>query len=254
MTKFFFIFDKTKKAKKLKKKLLKKHTNYPITKADVIIVGGGDGFMLNILKRYVNYKKPFFGINCGTFGFLLNKVNSINLTDRVTAAKKIFTKPLEVSVYNNKFYKKYLAFNEVSLFRQSKQTASLEVKINKKRLLKKLIGDGILVCTPAGSTAYNLSINGPILSLDSKKIAVTPISPFRPRRWKGRTISNLININIRNLDTKKRPVAAVVDNIEIRNIKKISVKISKKISFILLYDKNKSLDKRIKYEQLKKIN
>ena len=121
-------------------------------------------------------------------------------------------------------------------------------------ILKKLIGDGLIVSTPAGSTAYNLSVSGPILSLNSNKIAITPISPFRPRRWKGKTVTNINLIKILNLDTKKRPVAAVADNIEIRDIKSVSIKISKKIKFNLLYDKNRSLEKRIKSEQLKKVN
>ena len=252
MNKFFFTFDTTKKAQILKKKLIKKYKNYPLSKAETIIVGGGDGFMLQTLKKFVKYKKPFFGINCGTFGFLMNKQNSNNLVQRIIMSKKITIKPLEVLIKNKVFAKKFLAINEVSLFRQSKQTASLHIRTNKKILLNKLIGDGLLVCTPAGSTAYNLSVNGPILSLNSKKLAITPISPFRPRRWRGKTISRSNEIIIRNLNVNKRPVAAVVDNIEIRDIKNIKVKISKKISFNLLYDKNKSLDKRIKIEQMKK--
>ena len=129
------------------------------------------------------------------------------------------------------------------------------VKLNNKILLKKLIGDGLIVCTPAGSTAYNLSVNGPIfLSLNSSQLAITPISPFRPRRWKGKTVKKNNIINITNLNTKKRPIAAVADNIEIRDVKKVQIKISKHLNFSLLYDKNKSLDKRIKFEQLIKSN
>ena len=254
MTKFFFTFDKTYKAQNLRKKLLKKYKHYSISKANVIIVGGGDGYMLSVLKKYVKYKKPFFGINCGTFGFLLNKQNSNNLVQRIAMSKKVTIKPLEVLIKNKVFNKKFLAINEVSLFRQSKQTASLHIRVNKKILLNKLIGDGLLVSTPAGSTAYNLSVNGPILSLNSKKLAITPISPFRPRLWKGKTISSSNEVIIKNLNVNKRPVAAVVDNIEIRDIKNIKAKISKKISFNLLYDKNKSLDLRIKIEQMKKYN
>ena len=146
-----------------------------------------------------------------------------------------------------------IAVNEISLLRQSKQTANLQIKVNQKNLIKELVSDGVLVSTPAGSTAYNLSVNGPILSLDSKKIALTPISPFRPRRWKGKLISERSKINIINLQSKKRPISAVADNYEIRNIKKIEVKVNKKIKINLLFDKRSSLINKIKEEQ-KKIN
>ena len=252
MNKFFFTFDTTKKAQILKKKLIKKHKNYPLSKAETIIVGGGDGFMLQTLKKFVKYKKPFFGINCGTFGFLLNQNSESNLEKRIKHSKKIELNPLEIKINKKDGIKKLLAINELSLFRQSKQTASLQIKLNNKTILKKLIGDGLIVSTPAGSTAYNLSVSGPILSLDSNKIAITPISPFRPRRWKGKTVTNINLIKILNLNIKKRPVAAVADNIETRDIKSVSIKINKKIKFNLLYDKNRSLEKRIKSEQLKK--
>lgn len=250
MNKFFFTFDKTAKAQNLKKKLFKKYSNSPINKADAIIVGGGDGFMLQTLKKYVKFKKSFFGINCGSFGFLMNENKEFDLIKRVNYSKKLFLNPLEITIKNKKKIKKILAINELSIFRQSKQTASLCVKINKRVILKKLIGDGLIVCTPAGSTAYNLSVNGPILSLNSSQLAITPISPFRPRRWKGKTIKKNKTISIINLDTKKRPIAAVADNIEIRDVKQVQIKISKHLNFSLLYDKNKSLDKRIKFEQL----
>ena len=145
-----------------------------------------------------------------------------------------------------------MAINEVSLFRQSRQTASLRLKVGNKIIIKKLIGDGILVSTPAGSTAYNLSVHGPILSLNSKKLAITPISPFRPRRWKGKVISEKSSVSIYNIDSSKRPVAAVADNIEIRNIKYINIKVNKTLKINLLYDKDRSLVKRIKIEQTRK--
>ena len=136
--------------------------------------------------------------------------------------------------------------------RQSRQTASLEINCGTKTLIKKLICDGVLISTPAGSTAYNLSIHGPILSLNSKKIAITPISPFRPRRWKGKILSSSSLIKIKNLDVKKRPVSVVADNIEVRNIKSVKVKVNNSIIFKLLYDRNNSLSKKIKLEQIRK--
>ena len=253
MIKFHFTFDKTKKSQFLRKKILKKYINTSPKNSDVIIVAGGDGFMLNSLKKYVKFKKPFYGINCGTYGFLMNKYLSNNLEKKIFKAKKTTINPLQIISSNNKVYKNGLiAFNEISLFRQTRQTVALEIKIGKKTLIKRLIGDGVLVSTPAGSTAYNLSVHGPILSLNSGKLAITPISPFRPRRWKGKIVSNISKIKLINLDSKKRPVAAVADNIEIRNIKVLEIKVNKNINLTLLHDPERSLVKRIKIEQLRK--
>ena len=254
MLKFFFTFDNTKKAKKLKKIFLRNNINYPLKKSDLIVVGGGDGFMLHTIKKFIHYNKPFYGINCGSYGFLMNKGTHKNFFKRISSSKKFFLNPLEVTIKKKKMVKKLLAINEVSLLRQSRQTASLKIRINKRLVLKRLIGDGILVSTPAGSTAYNLSVNGPIMSLDSNKISVKPISPFRPRRWKGVMCSNASTIYIKNLDIKKRPVSSVSDNVEIRNIQSLKVKISKKNIFCLMFDKNRSLDKRNKLEQIIKRN
>ena len=248
-----FVFDKTKKSQRLKKLILKKHKNSSPSKSKLIVVGGGDGFMLNTLKKYQNLGKPFYGINCGTFGFLMNKYNTKNLLNRIRKSKKVIISPIQINFKTSKNKnKKLIAINEVSLFRQSRQTAYLRLKVGKKVMIKRLIGDGILISTPAGSTAYNLSVHGPILSINSGRLAITPISPFRPRRWKGRVISNKLKINVKNLNWKKRPVAAVADNSEVRNIKWLSVKVSKTIKFKLLYDKDRSLIKKIKLEQLKK--
>ena len=253
MIKLHFIFDKTKKSLALKKKVLKKYKNYSLNKSDYIIVAGGDGFMLNSLKKYYKFKKPFYGINCGTYGFLMNKLDFKNLEKKIYKAKKTIINPLQLTTLDkNNYKKKLIAINEVSLFRQSKQTVSLKLNIGKKNIIKRLIGDGLLVSTPAGSTAYNLSVHGPILSLNSGKIAITPISPFRPRRWKGKIVSNNLKIIIKNLNMIKRPVAAVADNIETRHVKSLSIKINKKINISLLYDNNRSLFKRILIEQVRK--
>jgi NAD+ kinase len=253
MKKIHFTFDKNSKSQKLKKIILKKYVNFSPSKSDLIIVAGGDGYMLSVLKKYYKYKKPFYGINCGTYGFLMNKYNYKNLYKKINRSKKTTINPLVlITDIKNKVKKKIIAINEVSLFRQSRQTALLNLKIGKKTIIKKLIGDGVLVSTPAGSTAYNLSVHGPILSLNSKKLAVTPISPFRPRRWKGKTVSDKSKIIIKNLSPQKRPVAVTADNFEIRNIKSLSVKIDKSIKINLLYDKDRTLTKRIKIEQLRK--
>jgi len=252
MIKFHFAFDKTKKSQNLKVKLLKTYKNHPPQNSEIIIIAGGDGYMLNCLKKYSKYKRSFYGINCGTFGFLMNKYVSKNLERKIINAKKVIINPLQIISFDKKIKKKIIAINEVSLFRQSRQAASLKLIIGKKTIIKKLTGDGILISTPAGSTAYNLSVHGPILSLNSEKLAVTPISPFRPRRWKGKIISNNLKIKLINLDSKKRPVAAVADNIEVRNIKSLSVKIDKNIKLSLLYDSKRSLEKKIKIEQVRR--
>jgi len=249
MIKLHFTFDNTIKSHKLKKQLLKKYKNTSIKNAEIIVVAGGDGYMLSTLKKFILYKKPFYGINCGSFGFLMNKYDNNDLKKKIKNAKKTIINPLQIISSNKKHKKNLIAFNEISLFRQSRQTASLRIKIEKKIIIKKLVGDGVLISTPAGSTAYNLSANGPILSLNSGKLAITPISPFRPRRWKGKIISNSLKIKLINLDPKKRPVAAVADNYEIRNIKSLTVKTKKNINITLLHDPKRSLAKRIKNEQ-----
>ena len=254
MKKLHFVFDKAnKKSQNLKRILLKKYNSFSPLKSECIVVAGGDGFMLNTLKRYSKIKKPFYGINCGTFGFLMNKYFSKGIEKKINKARKTLINPLELVTVDKKNKKrKLIAVNEVSLFRQSRQTSSLRLKAGKKIIVKKLIGDGVLVSTPAGSTAYNLSVHGPILSLNSGKLAITPISPFRPRRWKGKVVSNKLTLKVSNLNPSKRPIAAVADNIEVRNIKSLKIKINKKIKLILLHDRDRSLVKRIKIEQLRK--
>ena len=253
MIKFHFVFDKTKKSQVLKKILLKTYNNIAPKKANYIIVAGGDGFMLNSIKKYLKFNKPFYGINCGSFGFLMNSYATKNIVNKIKKAKKITINPLKLNVLSKRSgHKSLIAINEVSLFRQSRQTTSIRLKVGHKVIIKKLVGDGVLVSTPAGSTGYNLSVHGPILSLNSGKIAITPISPFRPRRWKGKIISNSLTVSVFNLDHIKRPLAAVADNIEVRDIKSLKVKVEKKIKINLLYDKKRSLVKKIKIEQLKK--
>ncbi len=252
-TKIHFVIDKTIKDPVLHKSILKKYKNYNPKYAKFIVVVGGDGFMLETLKRYYKYKKQFYGMNKGTFGFLMNRFKLENIRKRIKKAKKIIVSPLSMHVVTkNDTKKKAIAINEVSLLRQSRQTASLSIKRGNKILIKKLVCDGVLVSTPAGSTAYNLSVHGPILSLDSKKIAITPISPFRPRRWKGKILPSSSLITIKNLNLKKRPVSVVADNKEVRNMKSVKIRTNNKISFQLLYDKNNSLNKKIKLEQIRK--
>ena len=252
MKKIQIISDTNKKSRQIKSQLLKKLNNNKISKSNTVIVIGGDGFMLQTLKKNQKSKKTFYGINSGNYGFLMNKFSSKTIIKNLSKANMISISPLQMIVKNNQNQtRKYLAINEVSILRQSRQAASLSINYGSKQLIKKLVSDGVLVSTPAGSTAYNLSVHGPILSLNSKKLSISPISPFRPRRWKGKIVNDKSKIIIKNLNPKKRPISAVADNFEVRNAKNITVKTNRKIKFNLLYDKNRSLQNKIKLEQLR---
>jgi len=251
--KVFLVFDKTKFSLKFKSFLVKKIQRVSIKNSNIIIVLGGDGFMLQTLKKYYKFNKPFYGINSGNYGFLMNKFSSKNFIKNLKNSKNIKIHPLQMTVKTkNNQIKRSIAINEVSILRQSKQASSISITSGKKNIIKNLISDGVLVSTPAGSTAYNLSVHGPILNLDSNKLAVTPISPFRPRRWRGTIVNDKSMIIIKNLDINKRPISAVADNFEVRNAKLITITANKKISFNLLYDNNSSLQKKIKIEQARK--
>ncbi len=249
----FIIADRNSRSLKIKKAILKKIKSYSLAKSNLIIVIGGDGFMLETLKKFNKYKKNFYGINSGNYGFLMNKFSEKINFRKLNKARLVSISPLEMIVKTrSNSVKKSIAINEISILRQSRQTASLTILNGKKQIIKQLISDGVLVSTPAGSTAYNLSVHGPILSLDSKQLSICPISAFRPRRWKGKIVSDKSKITIKNLNPTKRPVSAVADNIEVRNAKIITIKTNKKIKFNLLFDKNRSLQKKIKIEQLRK--
>ena len=253
MNKIQIISDINKKSQKIKSLLVNKLKKLNLVKSNITVVIGGDGYMLQTLKKNKDPKKFFYGINSGNYGFLMNKFSLKNMIKNLSNAKMITISPLEMTVRNNKNQtKKYLAINEVSILRQSRQAASLSINYGSKQIIKKLISDGVLVSTPAGSTAYNLSVHGPILSLNSKKLSISPISPFRPRRWKGKIVNDKSKITIKNLNPKKRPISAVADNIEVRNAKNIIIKTNQKIIFNLLYDKNRSLHKKIKIEELRR--
>ena len=253
MSKIQIISDKNQRSLKIKSLIQKKIKHTDIKRSNTTIVIGGDGFMLQTLKKNRKSKKFFYGVNSGNYGFLMNKFSSKNIISNIDKAKMITISPLEMYVKNNKNQrKKHIAINEVSILRQSRQAASLSIKQGSRQIIKKLVSDGVLVSTPAGSTAYNLSVHGPILSLHSKKLSISPISAFRPRRWKGKIVKDKTKIVITNLNPTKRPISAVADNLEVRNAKSIIVKTNNKIKFNLLYDKNRSLQKKIKIEQLRK--
>ena len=223
MTKLQIISDTNKKSLTIKKIVTAKINSQQFRNNNLVIVIGGDGFMLETLKKNKKLKKQFYGINSGNYGFLMNKFSSKNIIKNLSRANMISISPLEMLVKNkNNQLKKSLAINEVSVLRQSRQAASLSIKQGSRQIIKKLVSDGVLVSTPAGSTAYNLSVHGPILSLNSKKLSIAPISPFRPRRWRGKIVNDKLKITITNLNPSKRPISAVADNLE-RNITFIKV-------------------------------
>jgi NAD+ kinase len=221
--------------------------------AEALVALGGDGFMLQVLHDLLahNSSMPVYGLNHGTVGFLMNKAKSSRtIGQRVARARKVAVCPLEmVATTNSGGEHRYFAINEVSLLRETRQTAKLEVRVNGKLRMAELACDGVLVATPAGSTAYNLSANGPILPLGSATLALTPISPFRPRRWRGAILPDTHEVEFRVLDSEKRPVAAVADQKEVRDIARVRIAIARERQLTLLFDPASSLDERIFAEQ-----
>jgi NAD+ kinase len=221
--------------------------------AEALVVLGGDGYLLHVLHRMLDEGKvlPAYGLNHGTVGFLMNKPKSSkSIVERVAKARHVAVRPLEMTaVTNSGTEHSYYAINEVSLLRETRQTAKLEVKVNGKVRLAELACDGVIVATPAGSTAYNLSANGPILPLGSNMLALTPISPFRPRRWRGAILPDNARVSFRVLEPEKRPVAAVADQKEVRDIKEVHIAIARTHELTLLFDPGSSLDERIFAEQ-----
>lgn len=217
---------------------------------DLIIALGGDGMMLHLLHKYEKNPIPFYGINCGTVGFLMNNADEKNLLKTLEETKKTIIHPLRMTaVSTNNQQHNHIAINEVSLLRQVSQAAKIKVTINNKTRLESLACDGILVATAAGSTAYNASLRGPIIPLDSKMLALTPISPFRPRNWHGAILPASAKIEFEILDHKTRPVSATADFIEVRDVKKVLVEEDFSIKFSLLFNSSQSLEERVIKEQ-----
>jgi NAD+ kinase len=220
--------------------------------AEILVALGGDGFMLQTLHRMLaeGFTKPVFGINRGTVGFLMNDWRIDRLPERIAGAKAIRVAPLQMcatTVSGEKFT--YAAINEVSLLRETRQTAKIEIAVNGRVALPELACDGVLVATPAGSTAYNLSARGPILPLQAKMLALTPISPFRPRRWSGAILPDDTAVCFTILEAENRPVSAVADQIEVRDVAKVEVRLDRERSLTLLFDPEHALDERIAMEQ-----
>ncbi len=218
--------------------------------ADVIIALGGDGLMLQTLHTHLHERRPIYGMNRGSVGFLMNEFEEDGLLERLAGAERTCIHPLAmVATDTAGMPHKRLAINEVSLFRARHQAAKLRISVDRKVRMRELISDGVLVATPAGSTAYNLSAQGPILPIEAPLLALTPISPFRPRRWRGALLSNQAHIDVDVLEPDKRPVSAVADHDEVRNVRHVSIEEAQDISLFMLFDPGHNLDERILSEQ-----
>ena len=220
--------------------------------AEMVLALGGDGFLLQTLHDMLTHDRlcPIFGMNLGTVGFLMNEWQIDGLVDRLAAAKSFSVAPLEMRAHTlNGERIVHPAINEVSLLRETRQTAWIEISVNDRVVVPQLVCDGVLVATPAGSTAYNYSAHGPILPLNSKLVALTPISPFRPRRWRGALVPEDTTIAFRVLDPDKRPVSAVADQLEVRDIDRVEVCVDRSRALTLLFDPEHALDERISMEQ-----
>lgn len=218
--------------------------------ADVIVALGGDGLMLQVLHRFMNSGKPIYGMNRGSVGFLMNEYAEEDLRERLALAEQTVIRPLTMTALDREGREHTaLAINEVSMLRQSYQAAKLRISIDSKPRLEELVCDGLLVATPAGSTAYNLSAHGPIIPINAPLLALTPLSAFRPRRWRGALLPNTAHIEIDVLECDKRPVSAVADHTEIRGVVRVSVQEAEGASALMLFDPGHSLDERILAEQ-----
>jgi NAD+ kinase len=224
--------------------------NAPVAEADVIVALGGDGFMLQTLHRFRASGKPVFGMKAGTVGFLMNLYHPDDLVERIEAAKPAILHPLVMTAVTEAgTTTELMAFNEVSLLRQTKQAAKIRVSLNNRVRIEELVCDGAMVATPAGSTAYNLSAHGPILPLESNVLALTPIAAFRPRRWRGAILAGSTEVRFEVMDHYKRPVSATADAAEIRDVVDVRIRHALEHSVTLLFDPEHSLDERILSEQ-----
>jgi len=218
--------------------------------AQIIVALGGDGFMLETLHGTLADGKPIYGMNRGSVGFLMNEYSEDGLLERIAAAERAVIHPLSmVAVDSKRRNHKALAINEVSLLRQTRQTAKLRISIDGKVRMAELVCDGALVCTPAGSTAYNLSAHGPIIPINAQALALTPISAFRPRRWRGALLPHTARVTFEVLEADKRPVSAVADNVEVRDVVEVHVSEDRGVSLAMLFDAGRSLEERVLAEQ-----
>lgn len=220
--------------------------------ADAIVALGGDGFMLATIHRFMNRNIPIYGMNRGSVGFLMNDYAEENLRERIEQSISETIRPLKMLAEDQEGNTtEAMAINEVSLFRQSYQAAKVKITVDQKTRLDELVCDGVMVATPAGSTAYNLSAQGPIIPIDAPLLALTPVSPFRPRRWKGALLPNQASVEFEVLEEEKRPVNAVADHTEVKSVRKVRIEESRDATSTVLFDASHSWDERILAEQFK---
>lgn len=245
-----FLADTTPDSQNLLQHLEKESKGVSVQDADVVVVLGGDGFLLKILHSGAHLNKPVYGINCGSVGFLMNAVYGGDLRDKIQAARPVTLFPLHMVAYNvdGSHFEAY-TINEVYLYRQTYQASKLRVLIDTVERLPEIMCDGIILATPAGSTAYNFSAHGPILPLESNLLALTPISAFRPRHWRGALLPSTSKVRVEVLEGDKRPTAVVAGSSEFPNIKAVEVSQSQAHSYNLLYDRDHALEERIIREQ-----
>ncbi|MEW5423868.1 NAD kinase [Amorphus sp. 3PC139-8] len=250
--KIAFVASPTDEAEAARAELVARYGDIPADEADVIVALGGDGLMLTTLHRFMNTGKPIYGLNRGSVGFLMNEYRVDGLHERIDAAVTTAIRPLLMTardVYGAEHTAR--AINEVSLLRQTHQAAKLRISIDKRVRLEELICDGVLVSTPAGSTAYNLSAHGPILPIYAPLLALTPISAFRPRRWRGALLPNHVTVRMEICEAAKRPVAAAADHVEIRSVVEVEVAEDVKSKSLVMFDPDHSWDERILAEQFR---
>jgi NAD+ kinase len=245
-----FVASPIPEAKEALEQLATRYGNVPPQDADIIVALGGDGLMLQTLHRFMTMGKPIYGMHRGTVGFLMNEFYPDDLPERLAKARVTVIHPLLMRAHDDDGDTiEFHAFNEVSLFRQTYQAARLRILIDGKERLPELVADGVLLATPAGSTAYNLSAQGPIIPINAPLMALTPISPFRPRRWRGALLPDTARVRIDVLEPEKRPVAAVADHDEVRAVCSVDIQMDHGISMQMLFDPGHSLDERILREQ-----
>lgn len=225
------------------------HKDAGAAEADIVVALGGDGFMLQTLHAFLGTGKPIYGMNLGSVGFLMNEYRTENLLERLAAAERAVVHPLRMKAHSIKGVTEALAFNEVSLLRETRQAAKISILVDERVRIAELICDGVLVSTPAGSTAYNLSAHGPILPIEAALLALTPISAFRPRRWRGALLPHRARVRFEILESAKRPVSAVADDFEVRDVSAVDVAEDRSIAMTMLYDAGHNLDERILAEQ-----
>ncbi len=249
-TRLAFIASNLPEAQQAKQRLQTRYGEHSLDQADVVVVLGGDGYMLRALAAHTHLHKPFYGMKQGTVGFLLNRYDEDDLLQRIAAAEPVILHPLAMTATDvDGLTHQSQAINEVSLWRQSNQAAHLRIKINDVIRVEQLVADGVLLATAAGSTAYNLSVRGPILPLGTDALALTPISPFRPRRWTGAILPAQARVEVEVLNPDKRPASATADAFEVRDVQHVSMHLASNTEYTLLFDPDHSLEERILQEQ-----